>query len=262
MKKTLLLLTLFVGTILGASAQCTPNTSNFSGSTYVYPASLDTAVVGVAYPAAQVISIEIPDSINISQIVSGLPVSGYVHVDSVRFDSIGGYPTGISSVSNPALGTTWLKPGQYACAIFSGTTTATPGSYPLSIIGHGAGHFTYSGTTVDSVFPKFNFASVYPYKLNVKAAPTNGISEVAAGVDLNIFPNPNQGNFIVSISSTTTLNGTLSIVDQLGRTITTQSIEVAGTKQIPLELGNIAQGAYLLVINAEGSRSVKQFIVR
>ncbi len=261
MKKTLLLLTLFVGTILGASAQCTPNTSNFSGSTYVYPASLDTAVVGVAYPAAQVISIEIPDSLPLSDF--GITVvSGYVHVDSVRFDSINGYPTGISSVSNPALGTTWLKHGQFACAIFSGTTTATPGSYPLSIKGKGAGHFTYSGTTYDSIFPNFNFASVFPYKLNVKAAPTNGISEVAAGVDLNIFPNPNQGNFTVSISSTTTLNGTLSIVDQLGRTITTQGIEVAGTKQIPLELGNIAQGAYLLVINAEGSRSVKQFIVR
>ena len=261
MKKTLLLLTLCVGTILGASAQCTPVTSHFNDSTFVYPASLDTAVVGVAYPGAQFISIEIPDSIKLSQIVSGIPGNYEAYIDSVRFDSITGYPAGITSVSNPALGTKWLKPGEFACAIFSGTTTAAPGSYPLTISGHGAGHFFLNSTRYDSIFPSFPFSRVYPYKLNVKAAP-NGISEVAAGVDLNIFPNPNQGNFTVTISSATTLNGTLTVVDQLGRTITTQGIEVAGTKQIPLELGNIAPGAYLLVINAAGSRSVKQFIVK
>lgn len=260
MKKTLLLLTLFVGTILGASAQCTPDITHFTAGTYVYPASLDTAVVGVAYPAGQFISIVVPDSLPLSDF--GITfITGYVHIDSVKFNTISGYPTGITSVSNPALGTTWLKSGQFACALFSGTTTATPGPYPLTITGAGCGHFIYSGTPHDSCFPAFNMTSAFPYKLNVKAAP-NGISVVAAGLDLNIFPNPNQGNFTVTISSATTVNGTLSVVDQLGRVLHTQNVDVAGTKQIPLELSNIAPGAYLLEINAGGARSVKQFIVK
>jgi len=89
-----------------------------------------------------------------------------------------------------------------------------------------------------------------------------GISSVAAGLDLGISPNPNQGNFTVTISSPTMLNGTLSVVDQLGRTIHTQTTEVTGTKEVPLELGNICRGAYLLVINAGGERRVKQFTVK
>jgi hypothetical protein len=265
MKQTLLLLTLIVGTILGASAQCTPNTSNFTSGVYVYPSSLDTVWVGTAYPAAQVISIEIPDSLPLSDFGITI-VSGTVLVDSVKFDSIGGYPTGITSVSSPALGTTWLKPGQFACAIFSGTAVHGDaiGPYNLNIIGSGCGHFVYSGTAHDSCFPVYNFSNAFPYKLIVDTASTShvGISEIASGLDLNIFPNPNQGNFTVNISSMTSITGTMSVVDQLGRVLHTQSIDVAGTKQVPLELGDIAPGAYLLMINAEGARSVKQFIVK
>jgi len=66
----------------------------------------------------------------------------------------------------------------------------------------------------------------------------------------------------VTVSSDTRINGTMSIVDGLGRTINTQSIDVTGTKQVPLEMSNLSPGAYLLVINADGARSVKQFIVK
>ena len=91
---------------------------------------------------------------------------------------------------------------------------------------------------------------------------TTGISSVAAGPDIKISPNPNQGNFTVSMSSTTMLNGTMSVVDQLGRTLNTQNIEVNGTKEVPLELGDISPGVYLLFINSGATRTVKQFVVR
>ena len=54
----------------------------------------------------------------------------------------------------------------------------------------------------------------------------------------------------------------MSVSDQLGRVITSQRIDVTGTKQLPIELGNLSPGAYLLEINTGGGRSVKQFIVR
>jgi hypothetical protein len=262
-KKTLLLLILCVGTILGASAQCTPDTTHFTGTTYVYPSQLPCIYQHTAF--AGVVSLKVPDSLDVNNFVSQIP-SGYVqgHVDSIRIDSITGYPAGISSVSNPALGTTWLHHGQYACANFTGTTTAPAGSYPLTIYGSGCGHFTlpatFGGGTYDSCFQSFNFSRLYPYALQV-CYPA-GVTEVSEGMNLSVYPNPNQGSFTVSISATDRINGTLSIIDQLGRTINAQNIDVTGTKQLPLSLGNIAPGAYLLEINNNGSRSVKQFIVK
>jgi hypothetical protein len=91
---------------------------------------------------------------------------------------------------------------------------------------------------------------------------TTGISAAAEGPDLQISPNPNQGNFTVAISSATMLSGTLTVEDQLGRAIYTQNIGVTGFKEVPLELGNVSPGVYLLVMDAGGARSVQRFIVK
>jgi hypothetical protein len=66
----------------------------------------------------------------------------------------------------------------------------------------------------------------------------------------------------VTVSSANHINGTMSILDGLGRVVNAQSIDVTGTKQIPLEMSNLSSGVYLLEINAGGSRSVKQFVVK
>jgi hypothetical protein len=265
MKKSLLLLSVFIGMAVGAFAQlCVVDTAGFTYHQYVYPDSLPTIVAGQAY--SQVVSIEIPDTIDANYFISAIP-SGTASaiIDSVKIDSIVAAPTGITSVSNPVLGT-WLKPYQYACATFSGTTTDTTGTYALKVYGTGCGHFTLpallGGGTYDSCLAGFNLARVFPLQLKVLDTLTNGIAQIADGVNLNIYPNPNQGNFTVTVSSSSRLTGNLSVVDQLGRMINTQTIDVTGTKQIPLTLGDVAPGAYLLLINAEGQRSVKQFIVR
>ena len=260
MKKTLLLLSIFAGLALGASAQCTPDTASahYPSGTYVYPASLDTLYGGQAFSGT--VTIKVPDSLDAHYFVSAIPAGTFkAPIDSIEIISITGIPTGMTQSSNPANGT-WLKPGQFACAIFTGTTYAATANYPLTITGNGCGHFTLAGTTYDSCFQNYNFASVFPYSLTV--SNPSGISEVSAGLNLNIYPNPNQGNFTVTVSSDTRINGTMSIVDGLGRTINTQSIDVTGTKQVPLEMSNLSPGAYLLVINADGARSVKQFIVK
>jgi hypothetical protein len=258
MKKTLLLLSIFAGIAFGASAQCTADTASahYPSGTYVYPASLDTIIAGQAFSGT--VTMKVPDSLPYT--ILTYSVTGYV--DSVRIDSITGDPTGISSVSSPSVGT-WLQHGQFACAIFTGTTTAPTANYPLTISGRACGHINLPALLGGGVFDTctaYQFNRTYPYSLNVKNP--SGISEVSAGVSLNIYPNPNQGNFTVTISSASELNGTMSVVDALGRTINTQNIEVTGTRQVPLEMSNLSPGAYLLVINAGGARSAKQFIVK
>lgn len=261
MKKTLLLLALFAGLISGASAQCTPNpadTLHFGGTVHSYPDTV-YAAQSVAL-TGQVISFNIPQRLSYT-----LPVVGAlaIHIDSLKIDSISGAPSAILDAASPILGT-WMNPGQQGCINFTGTTTVHAGDYALTVTGTVRFDTTISafGVTqhIDTAVSRFPLSSTYPITVHVTGSL--GVSEVSESIDLNVYPNPNQGSFTVSVSSTDRINGTLSIVDQLGRTISTQNIDVTGSKQIPLSLGNIAPGAYLLEINNAGSRSVKQFIVK
>ena len=210
------------------------------------------------------VNIQVPVSVDAHDFNSAIPAGvAQVTIDSININSILGYPAGISSVSNPVL-STWLYPSSYACALITGTVNAavTPaGNYPLTISGTGCGHISYNGTVLYSTcMTNYSFTNIYPYSLNV-CYPA-GISQITDGVDLRIFPNPNQGAFTLALSSSTRITGTMSVLDQLGRVLYTQTIDVTGTKQIPLNLSNISAGAYILMINTGDSRSMKQFIVR
>jgi hypothetical protein len=257
--------------ICGAPA-CTisaTDSAQFSASVHVYPPVLQCITTNV--PWSGQINIQVPDSLDISDIITipGFtipPGAGFIHVDSIDIAAITGDPTGITSVSNPVLGT-WLQPSAFACAAFSGTVNGavTPaGAYPLTISGTACGHGTFHISTytfsIDTCIQNFKFTSAFPYTLNV--CYPQGINTVDQKVSFNIYPNPNQGTFTVTVSSAYAVSGTMSVVDQLGRTIMSQSIEVNGSKQIALNLGDISAGAYILMINTPESRSVKQFIIK
>jgi hypothetical protein len=259
MKKSILLLSIFITMVCGASAQvCTPDTTNFAAGKYVYPDSLPCITIGQAYSGT--VSIEVPDSLDAHDFVSALPAGlYYFHIDSMRIDSISAYPTGLSVQTNPNLGI-WLYGGQFGCISITGTTTDTAGTYPLNVYGRGCGHGTFPiYGTVDSCISG-NLGSFIKY--NLKVCNPAGITNISGDLSLNIYPNPNQGTFTVTVSSANHINGTMSILDGLGRVVNAQSIDVTGTKQIPLEMSNLSSGVYLLEINAGGSRSVKQFVVK
>jgi hypothetical protein len=261
MKKTLLLFALFAGFTFAASAQCTPDTTHFTGSKHVYPDSLPCIQFGQAFTG--VVSLVVPDTIDGHDFFTFIPAGTTVYVDSIQITSITGYPAGISSVSNPPLGNTWLKPGQFACANFTGTTTtAANGRYNLTITGTGCAHGTFPIIGYkDSCITNFPLSRVYPYHLSVCGSHV-GITEILDGVNLNIYPNPNQGAFTVNISAADRITGDMMVMDALGRTIHTQSLDVTGTRQIAIELGNVAPGIYMLVLNTANGKAVKQFSVK
>jgi len=253
---------------------CVVDTTQFSGSTYVYPPPtvLQCIITGDAYSGQ--INIEVPDSLDISDFISTTsltipPGAGFAHIDSIAINTVTGYPAGISLTTNPSLGA-WLKPYDVACAVFSGTVNAavTPaGAYPLTILGTACG-YTHTvlhiqgfniPINIDSCFQNYNLSNVFPYTLYV--CNPAGIAQVTDGVNLTIFPNPNQGSFTVTVSSSDHISGALSILDQLGRVVYTQGVDVTGTKQVPLDLSNVSAGAYLLMINTGASKSVKEFII-
>jgi hypothetical protein len=66
----------------------------------------------------------------------------------------------------------------------------------------------------------------------------------------------------VSISTDDRIAGDIMVMDALGRTIHTEAIDITGTKQIALDLGNVASGIYMLVVNTANGKAVKQFSVK
>ncbi|MBS1625136.1 MAG: T9SS type A sorting domain-containing protein [Bacteroidetes bacterium] len=258
MKKTLLALALVAGFSYGASAQCTPDTTHFTSTTKVYPASLPNIITGQSFSGT--VTMQVPDTMDAGQFISA--ASGYqAYIDSIQITTISGMPAGITTASLPGLGT-WLQHGQWSCTTFSGTanaSTVAAGDYNLTISGTGCGHFSI-GSTPYSGCQAFTFSRVYPYKLTV-AYPA-GIQEVLNGVDMKIFPNPNQGSFNVTISADDRITGDINVMDALGRTIHTEALDVTGTKQIALDLGNVSSGVYMLVVNTANGKAVRQFTVK
>ena len=250
---------------------CTVDTSQFSAGTYVYPAVLPCIFINTAY--SHQINIKVPDSLDLSSFITGIsvpPGQGYAHIDSIRINTVTGYPSGLNITTRPSLGV-WLKPSDVACAVFAGTVygnTTPAGAYPLTMTGTACGYthtiLNIQGNmipvNIDSCFQNYNFSKVFPYTLNV-CYPA-GVSQIADGINFNIYPNPNQGIFTVNVSSVDHITGTLSVVDQLGRVIRSQNIDVTGTQQIPMDLGYISTGAYLLIMNTGQNKSIKQFVVR
>lgn len=135
--KKLYFLILATFAVAGLSAQCTINTAlldTVSGNG-MYPdaAHLPAIVVDSAYDQTVQGKIETSQSMTIDGF------TGTITVDSVRLDSLNGLPTGITWIKNPNV----LPGGGYGCVEFVGTTTDTPGTYPIAAVGMIWAHLSF-----------------------------------------------------------------------------------------------------------------------
>jgi hypothetical protein len=122
-----LLMVLFMAS--GSYAQCvidTANLSNPAGGVYPSATHLPHIVRDSTYD--QTVQGRIPDTMSIS--IGGF-INVSIQVDSVRLDSINGLPAGINWARNPNV----LKGGGFGCVEFTGSTSDTAGTYPMSPIG-------------------------------------------------------------------------------------------------------------------------------
>ncbi len=77
---------------------------------------------------------------------------------------------------------------------------------------------------------------------------------------INTYPNPNNGNFILETKFSGKL--TIKVFNNFGQTVFTKDYNFASSNnKIPINLGNLAAGIYMLQVLHEGKKSSQKIIV-
>ena len=261
MKKGILIVILICVGFQFTKAQCVVSDT---GSQFFAPDTLPCIVQGVPYN--QVIQISVPVSEYLTQY--GIPYIFPLNIDSIVIDSVTGFPAGITDSLNPANG--HLYGGAHACALVSGTTNDTVGTYKLTY--HGT--ITFSGTPYPPLFTgdtTFKLEDIESYPQNPFSSSlvviTSGQScnQITTGqknfsralnTSIDVYPNPSKGIFEVDLNAGGRLIGELTVIDITGRRIFSEILDIMGAYHTNIDLGKCSKGLYALQLrSSEGFAS-------
>jgi glucose/arabinose dehydrogenase len=121
----------------------------------------------------------------------------------------------------------------------------------------GLGFHTITYDYTDSVSGCSNSTSII---IHVDACL--GITENSSLVSLTLFPNPNNGEFILSTIVRNKVDVVAEIADALGQVVLSRSLSLgAGHNSIRFN-NSLAKGVYFLKINGENVKSSRSFVVK
>ena len=116
------------------------------------------------------------------------------------------------------------------------------------------GQFTVS-LTVTNECGSFTFTQLVDAKVDVK--------EIEFIQSLNLYPNPNKGQFVLEIKSTQSDLLQLKMVDVYGKVILLRDLNIsAGESKSEFILDNLASGTYMVLIQSGDSLIVKKMIIQ
>ena len=252
MKKFYFLLIAIILSTGLTSAQCIIDTTELTSPGIYPPAdSLPCIVRDSSYD--QTLQIRVLASFDTT--FFGQPLTITVHW--VHILRINGLPGGIEWSLNPSSDT--INGGQTGCLALTGSTDSATGAYSLHPISDLFVHIPaifpfYAGG--DTLFTNVDISKLgAPYKLNLVSTSDSCHLGPAAGVNdmngklnsaLDIYPNPNNGLFELSISGGQKINGEITIRDIMGRNIFTQTIDDAGFYHTSIDLRKFSKGLYTL----------------
>lgn len=85
--------------------------------------------------------------------------------------------------------------------------------------------------------------------------------DVAFKNSINLFPNPNNGQFEVNFNAKKGADVNIDVIDIVGKTILSQSLRnFSGFVKQAIDMKNFSKGVYLLNLTFEGKTYTKRFI--
>lgn len=115
------------------------------------------------------------------------------------------------------------------------------------------GKFTVELTATNEC-GSFTFTEIVDVKVSVK--------EIDFIQSVQLYPNPNKGNFILDVVSTQNRKIKLNIVDVLGRIVYQSNVEIpAGRSKKDFNVSGLSAGNYMILLQSEDAVNVKQMIV-
>jgi PKD repeat protein len=105
-----------------------------------------------------------------------------------------------------------------------------------------------------------NGSNIYVDNINVPV-PT-GINNLTETTSLDVYPNPNTGNFNISFSTVTGTTYQISIYNELGQSVATKTVENADGKYIyPVNLSEFGKGVYSIVLKYGQKQAIEKVAI-
>ncbi len=91
---------------------------------------------------------------------------------------------------------------------------------------------------------------------------TVGTTDPAAVQLFSVSPNPTSGNLNINLTLAALADVRLEVLNILGQTLLSQNIGKVESLSHPLELGNLAQGTYLLRVTIDGESAIRRIVLQ
>jgi len=143
----------------------------------------------------------------------------------------------------------WLFPG----ATPASSTDRNPTTYYLTAGSYDVTLIVTRGGQVDTLTKTAYITSSWPESINEK---TNF-------VNVQIYPNPNNGDFTLKLNPVKSIVADLKVTNTNGTVLYTENgLNIVGKMQKHLKLGSLSPGVYYLNIQNSESKTVQKFIVK
>ncbi len=104
--------------------------------------------------------------------------------------------------------------------------------------------------------------SSFSEALEVEVVNTVGLDELNQPGFMSIYPNPNNGKFVLTFNASTNETASLDILNSFGRIIySTKNIQIDQKASVELDLKNPVNGVYYLVLTTNERKEVRRFVI-